>query len=337
MRKYHSDITPNPRGALWRNFNIEAFEMTSKRQVRDTKRPSHPTHFSRNLPCFCGSGKKFKSCCGKDNDYPHPTKISGLYVDHKLNRLIFVTKDVLINQLKRDCPKIALSFDAVIGEDLEKVSAMLASTITVLSPRIVGRDLGDKARGATCARILNTAMTTFIACLHLARGGFRLQYMALSRNVLETICTVLHLMVDPNAVNEFHAGRLKSTKSITFANRVMPGFGKLYGSLSDQFVHVGTMHSDLNPLKHYSNGEEPLAVIRSSAKLLSWLLYIAAELVFVEEVPHTKFWKIIKKRENGDEVVFNPSDTEWAEIREFLGEDTIDEDESQSFNSSNTE
>ncbi len=212
---------------------------------------------------------------------------------------------------------------------------MLASTVTVLSPRIVGRDLGDHARGATCARILNTAMTTLIACLHLARGGFRLQYMALSRNVLETICTVLHLMVDPNAVNEFHAGRLKSTKSITFANRVVLGFGKLYGSLSDQFVHIGTMHSDLNPLTHYTSGEEPLAVIRSSAKSLSWLLYIAAELVFLEEMPHARFWKIIKRREYGNEVVFNPSDSERAAIREFLGEESIDEDEPQSFNASN--
>jgi hypothetical protein len=174
--------------------------------------------------------KEVQACCGNNNDYPHPDKLSGLYVNHELKKVIFITKDAMINQLKRDCPKIALSFDAVIEEELEKVSAMLARTVPVLSPRIVGRDLGYNARGATCARILDTAMTTLIACLHLARGGVRLQYMALSRNVLETICTVLHLMVDPNAVNEFHAGRLKSTKSITFANRVVPGFGKLYGS-----------------------------------------------------------------------------------------------------------
>jgi hypothetical protein len=81
----------------------------------------------------------------------------------------------------------------------------------------------------------------------------------------------------------------------------------------------------LNPLQHYTNGEEPLAVIRSSAKSLSWLLYIAAELVFVKEMPHTRF---------SNEVVFNPQDIERAGIRAFLGVDSIDEDEPQSFNAS---
>ena len=109
--------------------------------------------------------------------------------------------------------------------------------------------------------------------------------MALSRNVIETTCTVFHLMVEPSALREFHAGRLKSTKSISFANKVIPGFGKIYGELSNQFVHVGTMHSSLNPVKAYNESEEPLSVIRSSMKMIAWLLYVAAELGPVVNYP----------------------------------------------------
>ena len=92
-------------------------------------------------------------------------------------------------------------------------------------------------------------------------------------------------MVEPSALREFHAGRLKSTKSISFANKVIPGFGKIYGELSNQFVHVGTMHSSLNPVKAYNESEEPLSVIRSSMKMIAWLLYVAAELGPVVNYP----------------------------------------------------
>lgn len=45
-------------------------------------------------------------------------RISGAYIDHENKTFVIVTKDLLINQLQRDCPEIALSFDAALGPSL---------------------------------------------------------------------------------------------------------------------------------------------------------------------------------------------------------------------------
>jgi hypothetical protein len=232
---------------------------------------------------------------------------------------VIITKDILTNQLRRDAPKIAVTFDEALKGDLDRVSEMVACTVAILSPRIVGRDLNDDTRGATCARLLNTALTTFIGCVYLARGGFRLQYMTLSRSVVETICTVMHLMIVPDAIREFHSGTFRSTRSIGIANKAMPWFGKMYGYLSDQFVHINPMHSGLNSLAPYKQGDDDLSVIQSNMRMLSWLIFVAAELVFVEETPQPRYWKIISQSDAGNAVTFSPSDDERAWQASFLG------------------
>jgi hypothetical protein len=232
----------------------------------------------------------------KKQSYPPFEKVGGAYIDHEIKRFVIITKDVLLNQLQRDCPKIAISFDEFLKDDLEKVSELVASTFTILMPHILGRDLSDEARSATCARLLNTAMTTFIGCIHLARGGFRLQYATLSRSVIETICTVLHLMVSPNALRDFHARKLKSSKSINVAKQVIPIFGNIWGLLSNQFVHITTLHSKLEPLTSYKDGDEDLAFIRLNIKTLAWLLFVSTELTFVEMVARPRYWKIVNHR-----------------------------------------
>ncbi|WP_374991567.1 SEC-C metal-binding domain-containing protein [Bradyrhizobium sp. LHD-71] len=62
----------------------------------------------RNAPCPCGSGKKFKHRHGK---VPAKNNIAGILLDAENNRRIVVTKDFLLNQLHRDGPKVARSFD----------------------------------------------------------------------------------------------------------------------------------------------------------------------------------------------------------------------------------
>ena len=190
---------------------------------------------------------------------------------------------------------------------------------TIVLPHILGRDLNDEGRSATCARLLNTATATFVGCVHLARGGFRLQYAILSRSVIETICTVLYLMVSPKALREFHTGKLQSTKSISAAKQVIPIFGEIYGLLSNQFVHITTLHSKLELLTGYKKNDEDLTFIRSNVKTLAWLLFVATELTFIEMVDRPRYWKIVNRREEGNEVQFDPSEEEWAWQAAFLG------------------
>ncbi len=251
--------------------------------------------------------------------HPPFENVAGAYLDPRIMTFVIVTKDLLINQLKRDCPKIAVSFDEVIGDNLTQVSEVLAKTFTLVSPHIIGCDLTAKARDATCARLLSTALTTFIGCVHLARGGFRLQYATLSRSVVEMICTVLHLMVDPDANQKFHLGKLKSTNSVSAANKVLPVFGQLWGELSNQFVHITTMHSNPNPLVIYDQDDEAIDFIKDNMKVLSWLLFVTTELVFVDEIDHPRYWKIVNFRADGNEIIFDPSEAERLWQANFLG------------------
>jgi hypothetical protein len=250
---------------------------------------------------------------------PSLERLKGAYVDHELKRVVFVTKDMVINQLKRDTPRIARSFDTAVGGDIEEVSEVIGGVFTILAPQIVGRDLSNQSRGPTCAGLLNTAAATFLGCIHLARGGYRLQYMTLSRSVVETLCTVMHMMVDVNAVSEFHAGSLKSTRSVSAANKVLPVFSRMWGELSNQFVHINTMHSGLNRISSYKADDDDLSVIRMNMKLSVWLLYVATELAFLEYIEHPRYWRIAHQRGDENEIHFDPSDDEKSWQTGFFG------------------
>lgn len=263
----------------------------------------------RNMPCpICGSGRKYRYCCGKA--VPKNKDISGVFISREAKKIVFISKNIVINQLKRDSPKIAASFDLAIGNDLNKVSELVGQAFGILAPRFLKSDFFDQNRGPTCARLLNTAMITFLGCIHLARGGYRLQCLSLGRSILETVSTVINLMMEPGATEAFHAGKLQSTKSIGVAKKVIPEFGRIYGEFSNEYVHIGGMHSNLNPITAYKKDDEDLNVIRLNMRMMSWLLFIAAELAFVEELEHTRYWKIVGRREECNEVVYSPSDEE---------------------------
>lgn len=262
----------------------------------------------RNMPCLCGSGRKYRYCCGKA--VPANKDISNIFVSHEAKKIIFVSKNIVINQLKRDFPKVAASFDSAIGDDLIQVSDLVGKAYSILTPRFVQADFFDQNRAPTCARLLNTAMTTLLSCIHLARGGYRLQCMSLSRGILETVSTVINLMVEPNATEAFHAGKLQSTKSIGIAKKVIPDFGRIYGYFSNEYVHIGSMHTNLNQTTPYKKGDEALGVIHLTMRMMSWLLFVAAELAFVEELEHTRYWKIVGQREAGSEIAYSPSNEE---------------------------
>ena len=56
------------------------------------------------------------------------------------------------------------------------------------------------------------------------------------------------------AADEFHAGKLQSTRSISIAKRAIPTFGQHYGLLSEHFVHINRAHAGLEPIVRYEEG-----------------------------------------------------------------------------------
>jgi hypothetical protein len=255
---------------------------------------------------------------------PAPGNVASAYRDQE--KVILVTKDFMLNQLRRDASRIAGSFDEHVGSELEKISELVANIYGILAPKIIGTNLTEKDLTSTSARLLHHAGTTFIGAAHLARGGFRRQYMVLLRSVIETIAVVLQLCADPKALVHFYAGTLSSTKAVTAANKrfPFPVFGRLYGMLSNEFVHIGENHAAFEPMGDYSKDDEDLKLILTSMKFTALVMYIATELVFIEFIPRPRYWKIVARHEDGTrvEVSYEPSEEARGWQAEFLGADT---------------
>jgi hypothetical protein len=164
----------------------------------------------------------------------------------------------MLNQLHRDVPRIALSFDRCAGAELDNISELIGQTYGVLAPRIIGTTLTERDLTSTSARLLHHAGTTYVGAVHLARGGFRRQYMSLIRSVFETTAVVIRLCADPKALANFYAGTLGSTKAVNAANKAFPLLGRIYGMLSNEFVHIGENQSAFERRGDYSTGDEDL-------------------------------------------------------------------------------
>jgi hypothetical protein len=140
-----------------------------------------------NAPCPCGSKRKFRYCHGKK--FPAMENISSITVDNENKRTIFVTKDVLVNQLCRDGPAIAASFDKLAKEDLREISSVIADALSLLYRHV---NPGEEDYKATCAALLSSALSTFIASIEVARHGYRRPYGSIARGIVEVLSTVLH-------------------------------------------------------------------------------------------------------------------------------------------------
>jgi hypothetical protein len=232
----------------------------------------------------------------------------------------------MLNQLRRDAPRIAGSFDECVGGELDKISELVGKTYGILAPKIIGTNLTEKDLTSTSARLLHHAATTFVGAVHLARGGFRRQYMVLLRSVIEAVAVVIRLCADPEALANFYAGTLGSTKAVNAANKLFPVFGRIYAMLSNEFVHIGENQAAFERMGDYSKDDEDLELILTSMKVTAWVMYVAAELVFIEFVPRPRYWKIIAHHEGGTrvEVNYDPSEQERQWQAQFLGADVLE-------------
>ncbi len=266
----------------------------------------------RNAQCPCGSGRKFKHCHGKNYPYPPFENIASIAIDKERQRTVFVTKDILINQLHRDGPMIARSFDALAKKDLEEISAVIADAITLIYRHISPE---DDDYMATCAALLSSAISTFMASVEVARHGYRRPYGAICRPVVETLSTILQIATEPDALSKFHDGKLQSTKSIAAAKKVLPPFGMLYGLLSNQFVHISKAHATFEATIKYTEKDQAFAFVISNLRVNAWLIYVVSELVFHSDVARPRYWKNL----GSGMFAYDPSESERDWLSGFLG------------------
>lgn len=237
--------------------------------------------------------------------------VAAVLLDRDSKTALVVTKDILINQIRRDGPAIAESFDRLIENDVRAISALLAEAMSIIFPHVIVDSDGYKP---TCARLLASATTAFMASLEVARHGFRRPYGAMARTIIETLATVLYVSVERGALDQFNAGTLQSTKSITAAKKVLPPLGRQYGMLSDRFVHINKSHAGFEPIVRYDKDDAALGFIITSLRANAWLIYAVAELVFHDEIPKPRYWRNV----GPGEYVYSPSESERTRLKQFF-------------------
>lgn len=265
---------------------------------------------ARNAPCPCGSGKKFKYCHGKNQPFPARDNIAAIAVDHERKRGIFVTKDILLNQIHRDAPAIARSFDKLADRDLREISAVIADAVSLLFRYVA---VGATDYLGTCAGLLSSALSTFMASVAVAREGHRRPYGSMARGVIETICTVIHIAIEKDALDRFHQGALQSTKSVSVAKKVLEPLGPMYGLFSNQFVHINKFHASFEPTIKYTAEDEALPFILTTLRSNAWLIYVVAELIFLGDVEEPRYWKPM-----GEGLAYDPSESERSWLKDYF-------------------
>ena len=286
----------------------------------------------RNDPCPCGSGRKFKRCCIRDTRPADASQVKGAHqpelapdrfyaqiLDLEAKRRIIVTDDVLFNQLRRDCPRIAKAFDSMCCQDLEALNqevCHLTATLAAVATRLPHARF-DLDLCTTCFALLDNSTHTFLAAVELTRRGFRLQPGILIRSILESVSTVLHVVINKSDLEKLKNGKLSSTRTIASAKKILPVFGPFYGQLSKSFVHVGYLHYSLdggNSIREWQEGEEALRFLLGALRFVIWSINVAAELAFFDSLAPHRFFR---KKPDGS-VLWAPTAAERERMEELL-------------------
>jgi len=173
----------------------------------------------------------------------------------------------------------------------------------------------------TMASLLYNAGSGLAAATQLIRLGHTLSVCVVARNVLEMIATVLHLGTRPSDLERFLKGDFESSKAISSARKVLPPFGGLYGTLSNEFVHLGRLYTEPQLyLPYESRKDERLDTALSVLKISVWLFYVTAELAFLEIVNKPRYWRRESAVSAGQAMfAYDPSTAERDWMGKFLG------------------
>jgi hypothetical protein len=252
----------------------------------------------RNEPCPCGSGKKFKRCCSlHENSIEgiNYNDISSIIIDHKNMRNIVVSKKIIENQLNRDGPKNAESFDNLFCDYIREISEEYARVLTLFNFEFMEINRESDEIHIACLALIFNSSSTIVSALDCLRHGYRLQPGILVRHAIESICTVIHLYANSEDLQKYNLGNFSSTKAISSAKKVIPIIGGVYGFFSREFAHIGTLQRKLSPIGIYKekDDEAVLANLRF-IKFAINLLYISTELIFFDNIPSHRYWEKIK-------------------------------------------
>lgn len=239
--------------------------------------------------------------------------LGSVLVDPHDKQLVIFTNDMLVNQLRRDGPKIEASFDKLCDDDIRELSAFLSKTSGLLYSGLKVALRDDLTLKSKCAQLLMNASNSFGAATALLRMGYVLQPGIVIRSMLESVSTVLHLLQRPSDLAAYENGTLQSPKTLAAAKKAIPPFGQLYGYFSDNFAHIGQLHKSITPVSEFKERHSALEVNLTIFRIATWLLYVTTELLFNELLDEPRYWH---PAPNG--YTFNPSEDERAWMASYF-------------------
>lgn len=245
-----------------------------------------------------------------------PDNIAAIFLDEeKLERYVF-TRDTLINQLQRVCPDINKSFDKVYADEFKRLSSDIGEILPIIFIGLRKANESKRKLLMTSGDLLSNSAATIIAAVQTLRCGFRMQSGILLRSVVEICATVVHLLVHPDILEDFLADKVKSTKSISIADKQIPLFGMIWGVLSNRQIHINSLHADKYPISEYKDKEELSATVTiGMLGVTTTILAIVTELTFINELEKPKYWEVLGE---GKFKFIPPDDTNFTWTKELL-------------------
>ncbi|MBF6022799.1 hypothetical protein [Lysobacter niastensis] len=248
----------------------------------------------------------------------HPDTCA-IVIDNKNQQIIEVRKTVLVNQITRDADRIGRSFDAIHGDDLNKISEQFALCVALLTSGLIKADQEEDELRIACCELLSNALNSLAAATHLVRSGFILQPGIILRSCIESLAVVLHLVQNRSDFESYRNHTFDSTRAITSAKRVFEPFGRIYGMLSKEFTHIGKMHKQVTPIREYSQHDEALTANLQFVAAGVWMCYATCELTFIDTMAKPRYWCEVPTDVPGHSAFsYNPSPSERAWMERFL-------------------
>lgn len=229
-------------------------------------------------------------------DIPPFDELAGVYFDREGKQLIFASNSMLINQITRDGPAVAASFDVNLIGELQALSPEFSKvTSYVAFGSLKATRSGDPVRDVA-GQLIGNALHNVAAATDLVRLGYKLQPGILLRPAVEWAAMAGHLFLHPESLGRFKGGKLKSTDIIAGVSKeINPAISRSWSYLSQDFVHVSKLHQRVQLPTAYKSADDPAAKTNLLGIHMSLMVTsIIAELVFYDIAEPHEYWRQIK-------------------------------------------
>jgi hypothetical protein len=202
-------------------------------------------------------------------------------------KIFIYSGPMLMNRVEREACVAAESFDAITGHAVEHLEQMYFRS-AVLLHKVHQAPLEEPYK--TVGVVLTNALKSLTAAFALLRTGWRLQPYSCLRNGIEATSVVIHLVANPGDLRKFKDGKLDVPKTLRAAKMAIPPIGRLYGMLTEEFVHLGKPFWHLQRGNTYTNAEWEMWQCLASVSFFSFIVFIVCELAFYRQLSEHHCW-----------------------------------------------